>query len=273
MNAKETASTLRWLVSCDESGVGGMPYYGFGTLWMKWQRRGDFSRGFRTICERHAYQGECKWNKANNRHHLGFFRDAVEYFFKRPWLAFHCIVFRKAVVDKSLHGGDYDLARRKHFTMMVAKKVAACVAAHPRQQNTFRIWVDPIASRYDKADEAVAVISNNLLAQAIEDLRPVESVRTRDSKTTPTIQLCDLLLGAVMAAWQQQASSGSKAEVQRWIAHHLGWTDLRADTLPRERKFNIWYFHDPTRGQREVQSRQVALKYPLPTLIRGEPVL
>jgi len=28
------AGLIRWLISCDESGIGGSPYYGFGTLWM-----------------------------------------------------------------------------------------------------------------------------------------------------------------------------------------------------------------------------------------------
>jgi len=265
------AASVRWLIACDESGVGGMPYYGFGSLWMKWERRGDFSAGFRSITEKHGYRGECKWNKANNRRHLPFYRELIEYFFLRRWLAFHCVVFRKAVVDKAMHDGDFDLARRKHLTMLVAKKIAACVVAHPHEESAFRIWVDPIASRYRKADEALAVISNNLLAQALADVRPVESVITRDSKATPAIQLCDLLLGAVMEAWQQRSSSACKAELQRWIAHHLGWLDLRADTWPSERKFNIWYFHDLRRRQREVGTRRVVLKYPLPPRRSGSP--
>ena len=33
---------LSWHVACDESGVGGQKFYGFGSLWMKYQRRGDF---------------------------------------------------------------------------------------------------------------------------------------------------------------------------------------------------------------------------------------
>jgi len=36
------------------------------------------------------------------------------------------------------------------------------------------------------------------------------------------------------------------------------------DTKPHERKFSIWYFHDPTKGAREVETKEVKLKYPLP---------
>jgi hypothetical protein len=259
----EYPGKLRWLISCDESGIGGANYYGFGSLWMKWQRRGDFARDFRLLREKHGYEYECKWNKCNNRNQLDFFLDVVDYFFRRHWLAFHCLIIRKGVVDKSLHGGDFDLARRKHFTMLLTSKIQQVLKVRPHREHTFRIWVDPIASRYAKADEAVEVISNNVLGQVFGDLRPVDTVITRDSKDTPTIQVCDLLLGAVMDAWQQQSRAETKATIQQSIADRLGWPDLRADTFPAERKFNIWYFYDPTLGPREVKSRAVNLMYPL----------
>jgi len=57
----------------------------------------------------------------------------------------------------------------------------------------------------------------------------------------------------------------AKLDIQDWIAHHLRWPDLCADTLPVERKFNIWVFYDPTRGPRRSQTRAVNLVYPLPS--------
>ena len=90
-------------------------------------------------------------------------------------------------------------------------------------------------------------------------MRPVDKVITRDSKDTPSIQLCDFLLGAVMDAWQEEASSREKKKLQKLIALYLGWPDLRADTRPIERKFNIWYFHDqesrPTRRHQVSPAR------------------
>jgi hypothetical protein len=168
------------------------------------------------------------------------------------------------LVDRSLHGGDLDLARRKHFTMLLAKKVQACIKAQGNRAHTFRIWVDPVHSRYQKADEAAEVIANNVLKAALGEVRPVDKVITRDSKDTPSIQLCDFLLGAVMDAWQEDATARDKKRLQRLIALHLGWPDLRADTLPEERKFNIWYFYDQRRGEREPATRNVRLVYPLP---------
>ncbi|WP_437653708.1 DUF3800 domain-containing protein [Sorangium sp. So ce1182] len=253
---------LRWLISCDESGVDGSRYYGFGTLWMKWQRRGDFSELIRELRMRHRYDAEIKWTSVRPRY-IAFYRELIELFFRTNWIVFHCLVVRKSYVNKGFHDGDYDLARRKHFTMLLTDKIGRSVEAHRGRQQTFRIWVDPIASSYKKADEAVEVISNNVLSTVFQTLRPVDKVFTHDSKSKPSIQLCDLLLGAVMAAWRGEATADVKIELQRWIAHHLGWPDLRSDTRKEEKKFNIWYFYDPTGGPREVKTRRVKLVYPM----------
>lgn len=54
---------LIWHVSCDESGTGGQRFYGFGSLWMKYQRRGDFVQMIRELREKHNCTDELKWQK------------------------------------------------------------------------------------------------------------------------------------------------------------------------------------------------------------------
>ena len=71
-----------------------------------------------------------------------------------------------------------------------------------------------------------------------------------------------------MDAWQEEASSREKKKLQKLIALYLGWPDLRADTGPIERKFNIWHFHDQRRGAREPHTRDVRLVYPSPAEAR-----
>jgi hypothetical protein len=255
----------RWLISCDESGIHGARFYGFGTLWMRWQRRGDFHQVMSDIRKNHPehLHSEFKWQYVK-RQTLPAYRDLVEFFFKRAWLSFHCLVVEKSVVDKALHQGSYDLARQKHLTMLLTRKARQCVRAHPGREQTFRVWIDPIASSYDKADEVVEIISNHVITKLCGREFPVEAVSTRDSKTTPSIQMCDVLLGAVMDGWQGESSTEAKTQLETFIASHLGWTDLHADTHPSERKLNVWVFYDPTRGPRRASTREVVLKYPLP---------
>lgn len=258
-------STQRWLVSCDESGVGGETHYGFGALWMKEQRRGDFVREVQRIRDTHKYTYECKWQKANNHRYLEFYKELVDFFFKKEWLAFHCFIIRKALIDKNFHDGDYDLARRKHFTGFLVDKIKGCIRANRNAKSTFRIWVDKIASRYEKANEAVGIISERILSLELGNGSRIEAVTTRDSKDTPSIQLCDLLLGSTIQAWNKMSESEIKTKLQVHVASYLGWPNLASDTDPSERKFNIWYFHDTRRKKREIETRKVCLKYPLPT--------
>src|SRR5690349_1887942 len=82
---------IRWLVSCDESGVHGARYYGFGTLWMPWQRRGAFAALIDELRRAHAFHQEFKWSKVGPRYY-GFYRDLVDLFFKTHWLSFQCLV-------------------------------------------------------------------------------------------------------------------------------------------------------------------------------------
>ena len=254
-----------WVIACDESGIHGSTHYGFGSLWLKWQRRGDFIEQIRDLREFHGYSYEIKWNKVSYNS-LPFYKDLVSLFFKRQWLIFHCLVVRKDAVRKEIyHNNDWDLARRKHFTMLLTSKIRKALRRFPDRENEFRIYVDPIASRYKKADEAIEIISNNILNKNFRKKQPVKSVITRDSKETPSIQLCDLLLGAVMETWQKKASSKAKGELRDYIAYHLGWEHLDADTMEADRKFNIWYFHDPVREKnRKVKTKKVDLIYPYP---------
>ena len=262
----ENIGVRSWLIACDESGVHGSAHYGFGSLWLKWQRRGDFLEDFRAIKERHGFRDECKWNKVNSERNLPFYQELISYFFQRHWIVFHCLVVRKDTVRKGeFHNNDWDLARRKHFTMLLTNKMGKALKRFPDREHEFRVYVDPIASRYDKADEAVEVISNNVLNQEFRGRSPVKSVITRDSKLTPSIQLCDLLLGAVMETWQQKASNPAKLAVRQIVAEHLGWNTFDSDTHVRERKFNIWYFFDtPKEAVRRVKTNIVHLKYPYP---------
>ncbi|CNI27535.1 Protein of uncharacterised function (DUF3800) [Yersinia frederiksenii] len=254
-----------WHVACDESGIDGQRFYGFGSLWMRYQRRGDFARIIRELREKHNVHDEIKWKKAHSKRNTDFYHDLINTFFKHQWLAFHCIVVEKSIVNKAFHNGDYDLAMRKHFTKLISTKIGNVIKAHPERDCEFRIEVDPIASRYKKADEEFHAIANNTLARSFGRKNIINSVVTKDSKASDQIQIADFLLGAVMCAYQGKASSEAKINVSNTVGSYLGWDSLRYDTWPSERKFNIWYFFDKTRGPRDIETRRVKLFYPLPT--------
>jgi hypothetical protein len=124
--------------------------------------------------------------------------------------------------------------------------------------------VDPLPSSYAKASEVVHKITNSVLRPIFGAGRGVHAVNVKNSKDAPSIQLSDVLLGAVMSEWEGKVTASTKLAVRAAVASHLGWSNLRADTDKTERKFNIWVFHDEERGPRTARRREVALKYPLP---------
>ncbi len=269
---KEPESPLpgyrNYLVYCDESGQSGKVYYGFGSLWMPWERRGDFTGLVSQLRAKHGFQHEIKWNKVAKRN-AALCAELVEEFFRRNWLMFHCIVVRKGYVDRSYHRDGYDEAMRKHYAMLLRSKIQ--FFSEGDRSKKYHIAVDPLPSRYQKADEAAHIIINHELKQRL-GYTPVHALTTRDSKDTPGIQLADLLLGAVMADWNKEELGEHKRRVKDCVAEHVGWRHLGADTRHWEWKFNIWHFHDPTAGgSRERKSWSLNLKYPVRAYRRTKP--
>jgi hypothetical protein len=251
-----------YLVYCDDSGLHGATHYAFGSIWLPWERRGDFIDIIRDLRQRHGMFDEFKWKKVNRRFQA-FYVDLVETFFKRPWLMFHCLVVERAYVDREFHDDDYDLARRKHFALLLKAKIRDLCSVRGGSAKRYHVRVDVLPSRYRKADEAAEVIINRTLAKEIGH-PAIATLFTRDSKSTPGIALADVLLGAVMDDWCGESSSEPKRAVKTAVATHLGWRDLAADTTRDEWKFNIWAFFDPTTGdERPTRTRRVVLRYPM----------
>lgn len=235
-----------FVIFCDESGFHGTKLEGFGSLWMTYERRGDFARHWQELHESYFPPSEVKWTKVTKAT-LPFFEALVDWFFATNWLMFHCMVVGRDQVDMNLHKNDRDLQRRKHFTLLLAKKIQRF--ASPGK--VYRIRVDPMHSRYAKADEAAEVILRRMIEKKarLPGKQTIHSLLTVDSKETPGVQLSDLLLGAVMAARHGVITAASKTALVARIADHMGWPDLHSDTYPAVRKFNIWRFWDPTAGE------------------------
>lgn len=248
-----------YLVYCDDSGLHGSTHYAFGSFWIPAERRGDFPALISALRDKHGMRDECKWHKISARNEP-FYLDLVEMFFRRPWMMFHCLIVQKSYVDKAAHDGDYDLARRKHFALLPKTKIQMLCSGGARK--AYHLRVDPLPSRYKKADQAAEKIINASLQNEIGQ-PAVRTLFTRDSKTTSGIQVADVLLGAVMDDWAGSSTTAPKQRVKKAIADCLGWSDLNADTLPSEWKFNIWTFWNPKAGEgRRLQTRPVRLRYP-----------
>ena len=68
-----------YLIYCDESGLHGAVYYGFGSLWMPWERRGDFVALIRELQEKYGFREEMKWNHLSRKKEA-FYKALVDAF-------------------------------------------------------------------------------------------------------------------------------------------------------------------------------------------------
>jgi hypothetical protein len=244
-------------VYCDETGTSGLPCYGFGSLWAPWERRGDLS-GFIGDAKEQWFDQELKWSGVK-KSSLPMYRWLVEQFFQRPSLAFHCLLVNRKDVNIKFHARGRQEAMQKHYTLLLANKMKASAEAQPDRR--FRIRVDDLPFGYKKAGEVMGIVANHLTRE-FDDRGLVADIVEVDSKTSAGIQLCDVLLGAVASAWQGTPVNPQKKELRSWIAEHLGWRDLHADTYRHEKKFNIWMFHPRGKKIRRAKSRRVNLMYP-----------
>ena len=67
------------------------------------------------------------------------------------------------------------------------------------------------------------------------------TIQEVDSKQWCTLQVADILTGAVAAKWNARVRAAGKLEMIRHIEEKLG-RDLLMPTRPSERHFNIWQF-------------------------------
>lgn len=84
MTEKDNIGKLIWHIACDESGIDGQRFYGFGSLWMKYQRRGDFCQLIRELRRKHGFFEEIKWQKAHSKRYSEFYLELIDLFFRVP---------------------------------------------------------------------------------------------------------------------------------------------------------------------------------------------
>lgn len=247
-----------YVVFADETGTAGGEYYGFGSLWMPWDRLEEFEAEVCRLRRRHRYVDPIRWAKADAA--AAFLAELVDFFFRERWMMFHMLVVREVDVAMELHQNDRRLARRRHFAMFLRKKLADFGRTRDK---AYHVVVQPAAwmSTPDLRQRVNRRLDVDVGSQCLA------SVTERSIADSPGIGLSDVFVGAVMAARSGELLAPGGAMVSSAIASALGWPDLAADTFPTVDKFNIWRFWDGTESRYET-TRRVTLKYPAGTLVR-----
>jgi hypothetical protein len=220
----------KYVVYCDESCYDLAAYSIFmaiGGLFVPQEQKLNLSREFRRLLRSAKLNAEVKWSKASLKRFEDY-KKIIDFFFEHPELRFRSIVVDQTKVDLNMHAKDRELAFYKFYYELLEKWLeVGC---------EYLILLDYKNNRgSDRYTTLRTYLERHLKGKAwIHDLTII------NSKETPLAQLCDVLTGAVAAAYNGSRAGSAKEQLANYIASKLGWSTLKASTSLSENKFNIF---------------------------------
>ena len=221
----------RVVVYCDESCHDFSRHRGWmsiGGLRLPRELKPEATRAFRRLCEQRGLRGEVKWTKTSAKR-LGDYRALVDFFFDRAELRFRAIVVEQDKVRlEAYHGKDRELAFYKFYYEMLEKWL--------EEPGEYLVLLDYKQNR--GADRYTTL--RTYLERHLRGVAWVADLTVIDSRESPLAQLCDLLTGAVAAAYNGTRTDGPKEALAQYIARRAGFETLRTPTALHAYKFNIF---------------------------------
>lgn len=232
---------MKRIAFADESGVDvRSPCYSIGAVSLDLSCVSAFEKYFQEKLVQHGVVGEAKWKKTTTSHGIiNFALDALDSIIRSQSGAFDVIVVNKAQFRK-WNSPFVDREEAFYLTYTQLLKHITDRFGYPAE-----IYIDDRMDRYEKSDERMLQIGNNMLAQ-LASKGQLECVKKIDSHKSVGVQIADMLTGAINAAHARFINPrlplhrGKNLAIAR-LAEMLGWDDLCYDTRP-SRKVNIWHF-------------------------------
>ncbi|HEV56628.1 MAG TPA: DUF3800 domain-containing protein [Phycisphaerales bacterium] len=220
-----------YVIYCDESCHDLNAHHDFmviGAIKLLHAKKSELTYRWRQLLESLGIHAEAKWRKVS-RKHLAHYQRMVDFFFDSEDLQFRAIVVDQKRLDmERFHEQDTELAFYKFYYEMLEKWL--------EQGNEYLILLDHKSNRdAHRFTKLRACLEAHLHGTArIRDLTVVYSVQT------PLMQLCDVLTGAVAAAYNGPRPGSPKATLADHIARRMGWSTLKIATALAESKFNVF---------------------------------
>lgn len=206
-----------------------------GSVWIPADRRDDIKGRVHDLRQTHGIWGEAKWTKVGSKS-LPFYRDLVDILLTDPDIRFRAILIDARKLDHArFHQDDAELGFYKFYYQVLQHWI--------RADATARVFCDAKVNRDLTRLRTLQTVLNRKFRTPC-----VESIHSVSSKESVLIQLCDVLLGAVQARFNNSISrSTAKAEllahVEKRIGHRIG------PTFQAEQQFNIFKIRLDNEGQ------------------------
>ncbi len=223
-------------VYCDESchlENDGQSSMTLGALWTPEERKTEIHSRIKDIKSRHSLPSEfeIKWTKVSDSK-VQFYLDLVDYFFDDDDIHFRCVVANeKNKLDHNRYKQTHDDWYYKMYYHLIS------VILKP--QYRYHIYLDIKDTRSNiKIKKLHDVLCNSALDFSRKMVGRLQHVRSHEAVQ---VQIADLLIGAMSYRSRNLNGNAGKQKVLDRIAYRSGYS-LTRSTLPREEKFNIFFW-------------------------------
>jgi len=231
VEANPGSEIRRYVIYCDESCHELTPHHPFmsiGGLKVLRAEKAGLSEQLNQLKRSCGLNSELKWSKVSAKRSADY-RKVIDFFFEHPEVSFRAIVVEQAKVRfEEYHGQDRELAFYKFYYEMLEKWLES--------GGEYLILLDYKSNRgADRYTTLKKCLEHHLQGKAwITDLTII------NSRETPLAQLCDVLTGAVAAAYNSLQTGSPKEKLAAYIARLAGLPTLRRSTPLSATKFNIF---------------------------------
>jgi hypothetical protein len=231
LETKPGSEIQRYVIYCDESCHELTPHHPFmsiGGLKILRAEKATLSQQLSQLKRSCGLNSELKWSKVSAKR-LADYRKVIDFFFEHPEVGFRAIVVEQTKVRfEQYHGQDRELAFYKFYYEMLEKWL--------EPGSEYLILLDYKSNRgADRYTTLKKCLEHHLQGKAwITDLTII------NSRETPLAQLCDVLTGAVAAAYNGLRPGSPKENLAAYTAHLAGFRTLRTSTPLTAAKFNIF---------------------------------
>ena len=232
--ARHSASARRTFnVYCDESchlEHDGHLVMVLGAAWCALEKSREIAVSVREIKRKHGMKTgfEAKWTKVSPAK-KELYLELIDYFFDNDNLSFRAVVIPdKSKLRHKDYGQDHDTWYYKMFFRLLD------VLFKPN--NSYRVYMD----RKDTRSAGKTAELHKILADSRHDYsrKLIERVQDVRSDEVETMQLADLLIGAISYANRGQSGNEGKEALVECVRRRSGCS-LTGSTPFSERKFNI----------------------------------
>ncbi|MHC4149048.1 MAG: DUF3800 domain-containing protein [Planctomycetota bacterium] len=228
---KQASEVPCYVIYCDESCHDLTAHHNFmaiGGLKVPRAEKPQLSHDLRKLMQSRGLNSELKWSKVSAKRSEDYKR-IVDFFFEHTQIDFRAIVVEQAKVRlEQYHGMDRELAFYKFYYEMLEKWLL------PR--NDYLILIDYKSNR--GADRYTML--RKCLENALKGMARIRDLTIIDSSKTPLAQLCDILTGAVAAAYNGLKANSPKENLAKHIASRAHLKTLRTSAPLPGGKFNIF---------------------------------